>query len=91
MLSRADPEFEQIQNDEDEGNGWLVFERQNGVVEIVPNNDKYPHTGTTCVCEPTYSSPDGIRLIIIHNAFDFREIVEELNGTSEEKPEDDNG
>jgi hypothetical protein len=47
---------------------------------IVPTNDIRDHKDydTTCECEPKVVFENG-EMIIIHNAFDQREIIEELN------------
>jgi len=47
---------------------------------VYPVNDLKEHNleGTDCPCEPTIEI-SGAALIIIHNAFDFRDLAEELN------------
>ncbi len=51
-----------------------------GDIHVSPVNDKYPHVleGVDCPCNPEISL-EGATLIIVHNSFDFREIVEELS------------
>jgi hypothetical protein len=63
-------------------------------VHIYPLNDHWCHIldGTECPCEPTIN-PEGGTLIIVHNSFDHREIVEEairiMNGQEDsEAPKD---
>ena len=53
---------------------------------IYPLNDKREHilTGTKCPCEPKIEV-QGATLLIIHNAWDFREIAEELNNVEMDK------
>lgn len=49
-------------------------------IHIFPLDDKRGHVleGADCACEPKIELYAGARLII-HNAYDFREIAEELN------------
>jgi hypothetical protein len=51
----------------------------NGDINILPLNDKKEHyEHTLCPCNPRVEVI-GANLLIIHNAYDHREIVEELN------------
>ena len=58
-------------------------------IHVYPLNDLQEHktVGVDCPCEPTVKV-EGATLIIIHNAFDHREIVEQaidiMNGVDEE-------
>ncbi len=47
-------------------------------VHVYPLNDLHEHLtiGTGCPCEPTVEVI-GANLLIIHNAFDYREIIEQ--------------
>lgn len=47
-------------------------------VHVYPENDLQEHvlTGTCCPCEPTVEVM-GASLLIIHNAFDHREVIEQ--------------
>jgi len=46
-------------------------------VNILPKNDTKEHTeGTTCECKPVVEV-HGFSLLIIHNAFDNRELFED--------------
>ena len=49
-------------------------------LHVYPIDDKKEHTliGADCDCDPT-KEVNGANLLIIHNAYDFREIAEELN------------
>jgi hypothetical protein len=51
-----------------------------GDVHVYPINDKREHVleGTNCPCEPTVEV-HGAHLVVIHNAFDFREVAEWLS------------
>ncbi len=50
-------------------------------INILPKNDTKEHTeGTTCECIPKVEVT-GFTLLIIHNAFDNREILEEIEET----------
>lgn len=61
-------------------------------VHVYPLNDLQEHitTGTDCPCNPRVDL-EGATLVIIHNSFDHREIVEEairiLNGEDEGDPQ----
>jgi hypothetical protein len=56
---------------------WEVVETEKGDVHVVPLNDKKEHTLLTdCSCGPRIDV-EGAKLIIVHNAWDWREIVEE--------------
>lgn len=48
-------------------------------IHVCPIADRYKHVtaGTECPCNPEIRL-EGSQLIVIHNAFDFREIAEEL-------------
>jgi len=56
-----------------------VFEEDDDIA-ICPLNDKKIHEmfDDQCECEP-YLEIIGCHILYIHNAFDFREIAEELN------------
>ena len=49
-------------------------------IHIYPLDDKREHIliGINCLCEPRIEL-EGATILIIHNAWDFREIAEELN------------
>jgi len=49
-------------------------------IHVYPLNDKKFHKleGTNCECEPRIEI-EGASLIIIHNAYDHREIMEVIN------------
>jgi hypothetical protein len=51
-------------------------------IHVYPVNDKYEHVllGADCPCQPEVKLV-GATLIIVHNAWDFREIAEELMST----------
>jgi hypothetical protein len=53
---------------------WGVF--VTGVeIHVIPLNDKREHfVCIDCPCRPSYENNN--KLIVIHNAFDFREIME---------------
>ncbi|HMN11192.1 MAG TPA: hypothetical protein PKD55_02560 [Bellilinea sp.] len=60
-----------------EGKPWGIFELEDGV-HVAPIDDRKDHIlNMDCPCHPTVEW-DGIPLVI-HHAFDFREIMEELN------------
>lgn len=50
------------------------------MITIVPTNDSKPHDeeSTVCECNPKIDFENG-EMIIIHNAFDNREIIEQVN------------
>ncbi len=49
------------------------------IFHIVPLNDTKEHKeSSTCSCEPEVKTVEG-NMLVIHNAFDLREIVEEAN------------
>ena len=64
------------------------------MIHIYPLNDEQPHEleGTTCHCGPRveWSNPETGEAynesLVIHNAFDCREIVEEAERIKEAKP-----
>ena len=47
-------------------------------IHVYPVDDEHPHDliGTKCQCNPTIEVV-GATLIIIHNAFDWREVIEQ--------------
>ena len=51
-----------------------------GDIHVSPINDKREHVfdGANCPCDPEVIL-EGATLIIVHNSWDFREIVEELD------------
>ena len=57
--------------------GWYVCQHDNGDVSITPINDTECHKplDTNCSCKPCIEVI-GAHLLIIHNAFDKREIEE---------------
>ncbi len=53
---------------------------------VTPIDDLEPHEeSTTCKCEPRVEIGCNGDMIIIHNAFDGRELFEELNKYLDEK------
>lgn len=53
---------------------WGIFETDTEV-HVIPLNDKMEHIKCIdCQCKPDYERYD--KLLVIHNAFDFREIME---------------
>jgi hypothetical protein len=61
---------------------WECMQDVNGDVDVLPLGEEHER-GAECVCKPTVEIV-GARLVIVHNAFDHREIVEQamaiLNG-----------
>ncbi len=51
-------------------------------VHTYPTNDHYPHStnGTPCACKPRIVHVDG-GIVIVHNSFDGREILENCEVT----------
>jgi hypothetical protein len=49
------------------------------MIHILPIDDLEPHieSGTSCKCNPKVEIEEG-ELIVIHNAFDLREVVEKV-------------
>lgn len=46
---------------------------------VTPVDDIQEHTESiTCECSPTVKTENG-RLIVVHNAFDGRELIEQMN------------
>ena len=58
-------------------NKWLILQH-NGFYEIEPINDLKPHTFCmSCSCEPKMEEIEGTdEYMVIHNAYDSREVVE---------------
>lgn len=58
--------------------GWDVVRTENGDLHVVPCSDLEPHTvcDVICGCGPFHDEDS--ENLIIHNAFDGREIVERL-------------
>ena len=55
-----------------------MFEEDNGI-HVAPIDDEKPHDLTPfCICEPETKVENG-RLLIVHKAFDFREVLEWLH------------
>ncbi len=55
------------------------------MIEITPINDEKEHTsGTTCDCCPRLIMESG-EMIVVHNAYDNREIVEKFYEVLNEK------
>ena len=50
------------------------------IIHILPVNDLKPHEeeGTACQCEPKIEFVEG-EMLVIHNAFDHREVIEQVN------------
>jgi len=49
------------------------------MIHIYPVNDLKEHIeNTTCECEPKIITENG-EMIVIHNSFDHREIIEDVN------------
>jgi len=50
------------------------------ITHVLPINDLKPHEGesTVCECEPRVEFVDG-GILVIHNAYDNREILEKVN------------
>ena len=79
-------------NDEcDEYKVWFIWGNEteelksqpielNDDIHVYPINDKKEHIliGNNCDCKPRIEI-EGAKMLIIHNAWDFREIAEELN------------
>ena len=49
------------------------------MIHVLPIDDLEPHieSGTSCKCNPRVEIEEG-ELIVIHNAFDMREILEKV-------------
>lgn len=56
------------------------------IVHVLPVNDLEPREeeGTTCKCEPRVEFVEG-GILVIHNAYDQREIIEQVNNILETK------
>jgi hypothetical protein len=66
------------------GKVWQSYTMTNGDVHVIPLNDRYGHLlENECGCNPEFRV-EGSGLVIVHNAWDHREIVEQairiLNG-----------
>jgi hypothetical protein len=50
------------------------------IIHVLPINDLEPHDeeGTICKCEPKVEFVEG-GMLVIHNAYDQREIIEQVN------------
>lgn len=50
------------------------------IIHVLPVNDLEPHeeVGTACKCEPRVEFAEG-GMLVIHNAYDNREILEKVN------------
>lgn len=50
------------------------------VIHVLPVDDLEPHDeeGTTCKCEPRVEFVEG-GILVVHNSFDNREIIEQVN------------
>lgn len=61
------------------------------IIHIVPTNDIEEHVevGATCRCNPKVEFEDG-NMIIVHNAFDLREVVEQANKILEDETKNKN-
>lgn len=59
---------------------WGVYPQQNGDVVVLPIDDTKEHdvTSESCPCMPQIMVV-GAHVVITHNAFDFRHVVEYLN------------
>lgn len=66
---------------------WLTMPDD---IHVYPLKDLREHVlvGTDCPCEPEVHIAGGATLVIVHNSFDHREIVEEavriMNGENDE-------
>lgn len=62
---------------------WHNVQDENGDVDVMPVGEEHTQ-GKTCSCDPTVKIVSS-RLVIIHNAFDHREIIEQaiaiMNGS----------
>ena len=58
---------------------WGVYPEDNGDITVRPIGDKREHDwlSTDCPCMPT-TEVYGEKMVIIHNAFDFRHVTEWL-------------
>lgn len=54
---------------------WGVYELDNGDVAVAPTDEAHELGNTQCACEPTVEVV-GAKLVITHNAFDFRDVAE---------------
>lgn len=67
--------------------GWGVFKDEPGYVVVLPLNDVREHNKCShdCACMP-HLEIIGATLLIVHNAFDFRHVVEwlEVNRNQED-------
>lgn len=65
------------------GHGWLTLRSLTGDIHILPFGEEEAHTPEACICNPKIAL-EGATLIVTHNAFDLREIVDQalelLNG-----------
>jgi len=61
------------------------------IIHIIPVNDLKPHEeeGTACKCEPRVEFLEG-GMLVIHNAYDNREIIEKVNDLLNPKNYDNN-
>lgn len=53
------------------------------ILHIAPNEDSHPHdtdSGGQCDCNPAVEFRENGDTLVIHNAWDGREIFEELDG-----------
>jgi hypothetical protein len=57
------------------GNNWEVIQSDSGDVDVLPLREDHSR-GAGCICGPRVDI-EGANLIVIHNSFDNREIVEE--------------
>lgn len=56
---------------------WGVYELPNGDVAVAPTDEVHELGDTQCACEPSVEVVGAV-LVIIHNAFDFRDVAEWL-------------
>ncbi len=65
---------------------WMNVMDSHGDYHVIPTGEEHTES-TDCLCEPT-SELSGSRLIVKHNAFDHREIIEQamaiINGEDDE-------
>jgi hypothetical protein len=59
--------------------GWGNFLLENGEIHVAPINDMRTHIlSQRCRCKPKIEKLDDIFTLIIHSAWDFREVEEAL-------------
>lgn len=59
------------------GDNWVLGEDYSGDIHVLPLGELEEHgTDSGCICGPRVDI-EGAHLVIVHNSFDHREIVEE--------------